>query len=253
MAGAKNGITIFVDHMTDDLYTFNDFDSATPAVDVHINVIDQDRYDDTILYVERHNFFPVAAGSVSYVDYAMTARYRKQGWGPAESQSCANDVLPRASCVEKTLLDRAIINCNCSDLRFLEALSDSGKLSNIAGCSASKGTDENECIAESPLRGEVSLEECPTQCEATLGEVQSSFQVKLSEKQARYTRNLLAFHTRITRETVPVVDTTILQNETAIIRIGVNSLCKCTPYVFLSTLHCPKLTLANAPQSEPNS
>lgn len=230
MAGATNGIALFVDHMTDDLYTINDFDAATPAVDVHINVLDQDRYDDAILYVERHHFFPVAAGSVSYIDYSLTTRSRKQGWGPRESQSCANDVLPRASCVERTLLDRAITECNCSDLQFLDALSDAGTVSSIAGCSASRGTDENECIAESPLRGEVSLEECPTQCEATLGEVQSNFQVRLSEKQTKYARNLLAYHKGGTLGVLPVVDTTILRNETAIIRIGANTLCKSPTY-----------------------
>lgn len=102
-------------------------------------------------------------------------------------------------------------------------------LTHLAGCS--------ECIEGSPLRGEVSLEECPTQCEATLGEVKSNFQVILSEKQTRYARNVLAFHTRTIRDTPSVVDTTILQNETAIIRNGAKSLCKCPPYLFFPSRH----------------
>lgn len=226
--GPLNGISIIIDHMTDDLHPLQDADSATPAVDLHINFIDQDRYDEPFLYVERHKFFPVGAGAVTQIEYSVSERIRKQGWGQSESQTCRHDVIPRSSCVEKTLLDRGFSSCNCSEVRFLQQYMTDATLSHVAGCSASPGTEQNECIATSPLKDEVTIEECPTQCHALVGEVQTSFVVRLSDKQVEYAKNLKAFEWA---HDVPfVVDPSILRNETAIIRIGVNTLCKCTPH-----------------------
>jgi hypothetical protein len=231
-----------VDHLTDDFYTFYDANAATPAFDIHINVVDAERYDDGVLHVERHTYFPVAAGVLTYVEYEVSGRKRKQGWGQRESKDCSKNAIPRSSCVEKAILDRSITECNCSGLNFLTGYVNEDVLSSIAGCSASTGTAQHECIDVSDARGDVSLEECPTQCEATVGEVKSNVQVRLSEKQTKYVRRLLAFGSALQTNFVGV-DTTILRNETAIVQVGANSLCKFTIVFSVIPMYIRSLTL----------
>jgi hypothetical protein len=70
------------------------------------------------------------------------------------------------------------------NLRFSTGYVDEDVLSIIAGCSASAGTAQNDCIDFSEGKDDVSLEECPSQCKALSGKAQSAFQVQLSEKKS---------------------------------------------------------------------
>ena len=238
MAGAMNGITIFVTHMEEDMYPFNNADAATPAVDIAIIVMEPERYDDTTLYVERHTYFPVAAGAVTQIEYAISGLERQKGWGPSESRLCSDGATPRSSCVEKTLSRRVATLCNCSDLQYLDGHAIESRL---VRCSANSGTVQGDCVLESEIwtASHVSLEKCPTRCRSFRGAVKSNIQLKLSETQVDYMKHTIAFGspaqfgTRRAQDSAGVVDQSILQNESAVIHIGIGSLCKFPLLLFI--------------------
>jgi hypothetical protein len=116
--GSMNGITLHITHMSDNFYPLNSAHFATPSVDVHVNIIDLERYGDSSLHVERNTYFPIAAGTNTRVEYSVQKLVRKQGWGSEESRLCKKEALPRSSCVDKTLLDRASASCNCSKVQY---------------------------------------------------------------------------------------------------------------------------------------
>jgi len=231
MAGATNGLTIFVTHMAEDMYPFNNADAATPAVDIAIIVMEPERYNDTTLFLERNRYIPVAAGAVTRIEYTISELERKKGWGPSESRLCSDGATPRSSCVEKTLSRRVATLCNCSDLQYLDEYAIERSL---VTCSANPGTVQGDCVLESEIwtESQVSLEKCPTRCRSFRGAAKSNIQLKLSESQVEYMKHTIAFGnpaqfgTRRAQDSVGVVDQSILQNESAIIHIGVDSLCK---------------------------
>ena len=237
VAGAMNGITIFVTHMEEDMYPYYNADSATPAVDIAIIALGSERYDETALYLERHQYFPVAAGAVTHVGYATSVLERKKGWGLKESRLCSDGVIPRSSCVESTLASRATNQCNCSDLQYLDDLE---RAHSLVRCSASPGTVQGDCVLESESwrGGQVSIEKCPTQCRSLRVKVQSNIQMKLSETQVDYMKDTIAFGPPVlygssTQNNARIVDESILQNESAIIHIGVDSICKFPLLLFI--------------------
>ena len=238
MAGAMNGLTIFVTHMAEDMYPFNNADAATSAVDIAIIVMEPGRYNETTLFLERNRYFPVAAGAVTRIEYTISLLERKKGWGPSESRLCSDRAIPRSSCVDRTLASRAFSECNCSDLQYLDEYA---LAHHIVGCSASPGTVQGDCILESEIwtEGHVSLEECPTRCRSFQGAAKSNIQLKLSESQVEYMKYTIAFGnpaqfgTRRAQDSVGVVDQSILQNESAIIHIGVDSLRKFPLLLFI--------------------
>lgn len=241
-----NGVTIHVTHMDDSYYSINDAHQATPAIDIHINTIDPEQYDDLILHVERNTYFPVAAGSNMNIKYGVVEMDRKQGWGKSLlSRKCQYDALPRSSCVEKTLLDRASAVCNCSALKYFNYPAAVGVISGAAACSAIRNTSENACVDRNlQLKSRITLEQCPPPCHDVWGTVTSNFQTTLSEYQVEYMREVKA-KMHITKS----LDESIMQRGSAIIHIGADTLSKYKIFCFFSIRYCKLIIFAALSQA----
>lgn len=231
-AGSRNGITVMVTHIDETLYPINSAAYATPAVDVHINVIEPERYTDQLLPVSRHAFFPLSAGVVSQIEYSISSLQRKKGWGPTESRQCQYTKTPRPACVEERVLTQAHDDCDCPERGYRDDDQAIAILRTGAStCSATTGTLQNSCVTK-VLRGQanISLDECPTQCTSIAAQIRSNYQTKLSESQVEYMKDTIAF-SRHTKEFY--IDDTIVGNESTIIHVGVSNLCKSRHLSFL--------------------
>jgi hypothetical protein len=145
--------------------------------------------------LKRNAFFPIAAGTNTHIEYSVNKMARKQGRGSEESRHCKDDTLSRSSCVEETILNRASISCNCSEVQYFTDSSDGQVISGAEACSSNAYTLQNKCIdivfREARSLG-ISLDECPALCQGTWGSVTTIFQTKLLEYQIDYMQEIKA-------------------------------------------------------------
>lgn len=225
-AGSQNGINVIVTGITSDTYPVEDADISTAAIDVHINVVSEKRYNDTTFFIEPHTFISVAAGSVSGISYESSELVRVKGWGPVESRSCSNTVVPRAACMTEVILNRTAQECECRRPEtVITPYFDRFGEENIMWCSASEGTPQSECV-QSFVDDEntVSLSECPVQCHSTRAGIKDIIQSKLSDSQTEFIKTYLNYSNANQKSVL--TDGSIVTEESAIIQIGVSSLCK---------------------------
>lgn len=228
-----------VTHIDETLYPINSAAYATAAVDVHINVIEPERYNDQLLPVNRHAFIPLSAGVASQIEYSISSLQRKKGWGPAESRQCQYTKTPRAACVEETVVTQAHDQCDCPERGYREGDEEIAILRTGAStCSATIGTLQNSCVTNViRSKANISLDECPAQCTSIAAQIRSNYQTKLSESQVEYMKDAIAF-SRISKDLV-VLDDTIVGNESTIIHVGVSNLCKSRQFSIFNEREIP--------------
>lgn len=217
---------MIVTGITSDTYPVEDADISTAAIDVHINVVSEKQYNDTIFFIEPHTYIPVGAGTVSGISYESSELVRVKGWGPVESRSCSNTVVPRAACMAEVVLNRTAQECECRrPENVMPPYFDRFGEENIMWCSASDGTPQSECVQDSvDNQNTVSLNECPVQCHSTRASIRDIIQSKLSDSQTEFIKTYLNYSHA--NQSSVLTDGSIVTEESVIIQIGVSSLCK---------------------------
>lgn len=209
------GLVLIVTGLLDRMYPLHDLQYSTPSVDIHINVIPEDRYHIESLLVEQHEFMTIAAGSVTKIEYHIERFERYQGWGSSASQNCVNTETPRYMCTFFQVIDNVATNCACGDLNWREYYLHSN-IPPVLGCSVTKGTKQETCLYQQlsyEMLQAVPLNTCPVQCETLSPTITKKTQTDLSDGQVVYIQG------HLDRE-----EATVVREETAVVRVGLGTL-----------------------------
>jgi len=198
IAGAGHGLKVLVHGIQQGHFPLRDMAESSPAVDVHINVNQNKEVgENDFIMAPRSEFFDVAAGFDTTIEYETTVFQRHRGWGSEASQTCTDTKEPRQACVQRRKLELVGERCGCKSTQLFGNIRPEFWASpDFLGCSVTRNTTQGDCFKEYSEFGKsvvIPYGVCPNQCQKMSPRIVRHTNKMLSDGQLLFTSQKLRY------------------------------------------------------------